>query len=103
MAKLDASHRYSQQAGEKTERAFKLSVSVALIVLAVVAFTAWWWLLVIVPVALIWFQVYTRKLPTAELLDVTANTFVSVPRAQWQEFKAAHPEAVVKPGADQDE
>lgn len=101
--KLDPTHRYSQQAGQATERAFKIATSAILIVLAVVAFTAWWWLLILIIVAVVWFQVYTRRLPTAELLDVTANTYVTVDRGDWATFKKTHPEAVAKAGADQDE
>lgn len=103
MTELDPTHRYSKQAGKKTERAFAWTWGTILVVLFIVAFTAWWWLLLVVVAVVIAFQVYTRRLPTFEVLDLTANRFITVPRPTWQAFKREHPGAVAKDGVDQNE
>lgn len=103
MTELDPTHRYSKQAGKQTERAFSWTWGTILVVLFIVAFTAWWWLLTLVLVAVVAFQGYTRRLPTLEVLDITANQFVTVPRQTWQTFKKEHPKSVAKDGVDQDE
>lgn len=91
MTKLDPTHRYSKQAGKQTERAFAWTWGTVLVVLFIVAFTAWWWLLLAVVAVVIAFEVYTHRLPNFEILDITANQFLTVPRQAWLAFKREHP------------
>ena len=95
---FDVTHRYSQQASRLTQTLFNSTSVLTVLFVILAVWQSWWWLVGVAAIVIFW-GIYTLRMRTVPVYDITASKTMTVGKAAWQQFKETHPTQVAKNGA----